>query len=108
MSVWHVYETRGEYEPWWFFEGWESSISKESTFISKENAMDYFIQRIEALKRHNPNVKAKSYSTIAFWKKEEKIFCEACDEDLQLYTGLILMYGDKVYKWNDEEVKPVL
>ncbi|WP_335870809.1 DUF1033 family protein [Bacillus sp. 2205SS5-2] len=108
MSEWHIFETRAEYEPWWFFEGWRATISKSDTFIDKDNALSYFLMRTEELFDRNKNRKAKTYSTLAFWKDEEKIFCEACDDDLQMYTGLILMNGTSIYEWKEEEYEETI
>ena len=32
---------------------------------------------------------------FAFWSEDEINFCEGCDEDLQLYHGVILMKDGK-------------
>ena len=92
---WRVISTKSDAEPWWFFDGWEKDIMKEWTFKNKNEAVEKYIKEIQYFHEKYPHKKMKKYHSIAFWDKREVIFCEACDDDLQVYHGLILFEDDK-------------
>ncbi|MCH2936489.1 DUF1033 family protein, partial [Listeria monocytogenes] len=49
MTKWNVYLTKGEYEPWWLFEEWETSIQEAFSFSDKEAAFLKYQELAEAL-----------------------------------------------------------
>lgn len=94
-NTWRVILTKSDAEPWWFFEGWEKEILKEWSYSDKESAIDKFLEEINILFGEMPNAKTKKYNSIAFWDPNEVVFCDACDDDLQMYYGLIIFENNK-------------
>ncbi|MFD2682108.1 DUF1033 family protein [Bacillus seohaeanensis] len=92
---WKVIITKSDVEPWWFFENWEEDIEKQWTCPTKEEAVEKFIEELKICKEKYPSIKHKNFTTVAFWNPEEIEFCVACDDDLQIYHGLILMENEK-------------
>ncbi|WP_433742520.1 DUF1033 family protein [Falsibacillus pallidus] len=102
-TSWKVILTKGENEPWWFFEGWEKDIVSEYSFEEKHEALIFFHEKLKSLQNEYPHIRQKNDSMAAFWHEEEKEFCEACDDDLQTYHGLLLMQNQKPYVPTYEE-----
>ncbi|WP_179125821.1 DUF1033 family protein [Rossellomorea marisflavi] len=94
-SKWKVIKTKSDAEPWWFFENWERDIVEEWSFDNDVEAIEKYKEQIHHHRSHYPNMKAKHIHSIAFWNPEEIEFCEACDDDLQLFIGLILFKDGK-------------
>ena len=83
------------YEPWWQFDGWEKEIVSRKSFSSAIEA-EAFLQEMKTLfagRYSRQAVKGRAF--IAFWTEEEQVFCEACDDDLQTYHGLIWLVDGK-------------
>ncbi|NMH70245.1 DUF1033 family protein [Bacillus sp. RO3] len=99
---WRVMTTKSDAEPWWFFEGWQKDIVHEWTYHSKDEAMKKYQAEVKRLSALYPNSKAKRLNAIAFWNPEEIFFCEACDDDLQVYHGLIIFENDRPMEMDDE------
>ncbi|MBF2595560.1 DUF1033 family protein, partial [Listeria welshimeri] len=59
MAKWNVYLTKGEYEPWWFFEEWETSIQADFSFSEKEQALAKYQELAGELLRNYPNHQTK-------------------------------------------------
>lgn len=59
MTKWNVYLTKGEYEPWWFFEEWETSIQEDFSFSDKEAAFLKYQELAEALLSNYPKHQTK-------------------------------------------------
>ncbi|WP_175991406.1 DUF1033 family protein [Bacillus sp. Marseille-Q1617] len=93
-NTWKVIMTHSDAEPWWFFEDWKRDIVKEWEFDNKSEAVRKYLDECVALSREFPNMKTKKYNSIAFWNENEVVFCEACDDDLQMYHGIILFEND--------------
>ena len=75
-----VIEMYGDYEPWWFLDGWEEDI------VAKKQFDDYY----EALKYY----KSRSDLMTIFWDPEDQRWCEECDENVQQYHSLFLLEND--------------
>ncbi|MGR3764598.1 DUF1033 family protein [Rossellomorea sp. NS-SX7] len=89
-NTWKVIMTHSDAEPWWFFENWTRDIVTEWEFDNQKEAIRKYLDESERLSREYPNMKTKKYNSIAFWDESEVLFCEACDDDLQMYHGIIL------------------
>ena len=103
-QTWRVITTKSDAEPWWYFEGWEKDIVKDCTFDSKDGAVDTFLTEMRRLSESYPKSKSKKFHSVAFWNPEEVVFCEACDDDLQLYYGLIIFENDQPMVIKDESI----
>ena len=91
MTKWNVYLTKGEYEPWWFFEEWETSIQELA----------------EALLSNYPKHQTKKDCLLAAWNEEEVEYCEDCEDDIQTFHGLILFFEGEVYQPTPEEKETI-
>lgn len=89
--MYHVYKTKGEYEPWWFFEGWEELITLREAYAEFQEAEVRFRELAEELSRKYPHQKTKKKYLTAFWDEQEVHFCESCDDDIQVYHGVMLL-----------------
>ncbi len=94
MNVWKVLFTKGDAEPWWFFENWENDIFKKSTFSTKEEAVTYYQKEVSEHQTAFPKFKEKKGSLAAFWDPEEKEYCDPCDDFVQVYYGILLLEND--------------
>ncbi|WP_102692016.1 DUF1033 family protein [Rummeliibacillus pycnus] len=80
---------KADYEPWWQFEGWEENIVEEKVFDNKEEArifLDATLKKFEEKYMYHAHKKERFW---AFWSDDEIQFCEACDDDIQTYHGII-------------------
>ncbi|OIU71431.1 DUF1033 family protein [Rossellomorea aquimaris] len=96
--------TRSDAEPWWFFEDWQKDIVKIWEYEKESEAIQKYKTEISRLRNKFPNVKTKNYQSIVFWNPEEMEFCEACDDDVQIYHGIILFEDEQPMKV-DEKLK---
>jgi hypothetical protein len=85
---------KADFEPWWAFEGWEEHIIKKSTFNNQQEALVYLNELLTEFREKFPKEKGKDEIYWAFWSEKEQCFCDSCDDDLQLYHGII---------WNELE-----
>ncbi|WP_088006274.1 DUF1033 family protein [Indiicoccus explosivorum] len=83
------------YEPWWQFDGWEKEVVSRKLFSTAAEAKSFFMEMKDAFAVRYPYQSAKGEAFIAFWTEEEQVFCEACDDDLQTYHGLIWLVDGK-------------
>lgn len=89
MSMFEVIYMKADYEPWWLFEGWEQHIVEKHTFETQADAQSYLNEKQVELRGKFPKEKVKDEKYWAFWSEKEVCFCESCDDDLQIYHGLI-------------------
>lgn len=80
---------KADYEPWWKFDGWEKHIIEKVSFQEEEEALIYLNKLLEKFRREFPFEKEKEMKYWAFWSVKEQCFCDSCDEDLQIYHGVI-------------------
>ncbi|WP_041090009.1 DUF1033 family protein [Jeotgalibacillus soli] len=90
-------QTKSDAEPWWFLEGWEEDVIEQWTFSEKETAFAKYVNKIQELSVKYPKNRIKKGTQIAFWNEDEILFCESCDDDLQIYHGLLIMYNNSPY-----------
>lgn len=83
---------KADYEPWYEFEGWEEHIVEQVSFKEENEALEFLNKKLEEFRRNFPFEKVKGDKYWAFWSVKEQCFCDSCDEDLQIYHGII---------WND-------
>nr|WP_276310213.1 DUF1033 family protein [Bacillus salacetis] len=102
MASYSVIRMSGEAEPWWFFSDWEKDITEKMEFTNEKEAFEQFLALVRELSGEYKNRKQKK-NTVAFWDEGEKVFCESCDDDLQIYHGLILMDGKDLKVFTNEE-----
>ncbi|WP_201715112.1 DUF1033 family protein [Rossellomorea arthrocnemi] len=103
-NSWRVLTTKSDAEPWWFFEGWEKDIIKELTFDNRNEAVASFLMELRRLSENYPKSKTKKFHSVAFWDPEDIDFCEACDDDLQVYYGLVIFENDQPMEIQEEAI----
>ena len=82
---------KADFEPWWQFDGWEEHIVSVQQYEDEEQFQFAFAQLIEDFRLKYDYEACKENRYFAFWSTDECEFCEACDEDAQIYHGLIIM-----------------
>ncbi|EUJ51226.1 DUF1033 family protein [Listeria rocourtiae] len=71
MAKFQVIVTKGEYEPWWFFEDWKKDIELSFAYTEKSDAMSQYQVLATELMENYPNsaVKKKMY----YWRLGQKM-----------------------------------
>ncbi|RST73118.1 DUF1033 family protein [Siminovitchia acidinfaciens] len=101
VQNWEVIVMKGDSEPWWFFPEWRNDIIEMYTYSDSEAAIQKYFSLFRQLKEEFEQLKVKKTSLAAFWNKEDVSFCEHCDEDLQLYYGLLILLNGEPYQFPD-------
>ncbi|RHW37693.1 DUF1033 family protein [Lysinibacillus yapensis] len=87
-KVYKIIYMKAEYEPWWKFDGWEEQIVFTKEFLSEKEFQQCLAHTLaEFRKQYKYESKKNNY--FAFWKDEERVYCEACEDDIQVYHGII-------------------
>lgn len=81
---------KADFEPWWQFEGWESQIVSTNLYETKEEFEDALEKMLQEFRSKFEFEDRRKDKFIAFWNEEECEFCEGCDEDVQIYHGIIV------------------
>ncbi len=82
-----------DYEPWWQFDEWEQAIQQESVHTTIQEAEAALAVLLEKFRANYPNELVKD-DMYAFWKEGEIVYCEACEDDGQIYHGLFIQKID--------------
>ena len=80
---------KADYEPWWKFEGWEEHIVNTVKFDTEDEALTYLNKTLAEFRNKFPLEKTKENKYWAFWSVKEQCYCDSCDDDLQIYHGII-------------------
>lgn len=88
---------KADFEPWWMFEGWEESIVSRIPCKDKEEMEEHLANLLKKLREENDHATVKNNCFYAFWSTKETCFCEACDEDLQIYHGVMVLKESKPF-----------
>lgn len=95
--MYEIIYMKADYEPWWMFDGWEEMIRRKKAFSNAVDALQYLEELVAELRSvHDFEVQRKD-CFYAFWSEQEQIYCEGCDDDLQLFHGVIVMKDGKPY-----------
>ncbi|HEY4623541.1 DUF1033 family protein [Solibacillus sp. FSL R7-0668] len=81
---------KADYEPWWQFEGWEAFIVSEQIFETAEQFQEAYEGILENFRQQYDNEATKDERYYAFWSDDECEYCEACDDEAQVYHGIIV------------------
>lgn len=96
--LYEVVYMKADFEPWWLFEGWEEHILTRELFHSKNEAELYLKASVLKLRERYTKEKRKNPYFYAFWSNEEQCFCDSCDEDLQIFHGLLMLFNGEPLK----------
>lgn len=82
---------KADYEPWWMFEDWEKTIQSRQAFETANEALEYLFDLKKKFGAKYKYQEERKDCFFAYWTDSERIFCEGCDEDLQMYHGIIFL-----------------
>ncbi|MFY0519881.1 DUF1033 family protein [Lysinibacillus sp. UGB7] len=88
-NMYTILYMKADYEPWWKFEGWEAFIQTQETFETKEQFEQALQEKLNSFRPVYEHEASKEGKYWAFWSEEESFYCEACDDDAQVYHGII-------------------
>ncbi|MBM7703630.1 DUF1033 family protein [Metabacillus iocasae] len=100
---WRVHIIKGDCEPWLFLDGWENDIKETLEFDQKEEALRQYASLIHHYHQNYENVRSNELALFSFWNEGEKEYCEACDDDLQVFHGVLFAKNDAVYDLEEDE-----
>lgn len=89
--MYEVIKMYGDFEPWWFIDGWEEDIVERQSFQTYEEAFAVFQKEWERFSERFPHERSQDGNMVAFWDEADQYWCQECDEDLQRYHSLLLM-----------------
>jgi hypothetical protein len=93
--MYEVIYMKADFEPWWMFEGWEEEVLSRQTFFEECHARNFLEETLSELRVKYKNESMKKNCFFAFWSENEKLSCEACSDDLQIFHGIILLFEGK-------------
>ncbi|HEP1730970.1 TPA: DUF1033 family protein [Streptococcus pyogenes] len=99
--MYQVIKMYGDWEPWWFIDGWQDDIIDEQQFSDWQEALDYFNQEWQRMKAIFPSYHSQKNLLATFLEKEDKRWCEDCDEDLQQFHSLLLLKNKDIVPSNN-------
>ena len=71
------------------FPGTVDTIVEKKMFGNDEEAKVYLNSLLQEFRLKYPNENSQKGAFWAFWTEDEQEFCEACDDDLQTYHGIL-------------------
>ena len=102
--MYRVIEMYGDFEPWWFIEGWEEDVIMSQSFDKYYDALKYYKLCWFELEKKNPLYKSRSDLMTIFWDPADQRWCDECDEYLQQYHSLALLQDEQAIP--DEKLRP--
>ena len=95
--MYRVIEMYGDYEPWWFLDGWEADVVHSETFENYYEALKFYKEIWVKFSERLPQYKSRSDLMTIFWDPTDQRWCEECDEFLQQYHSIALLEnGQKI------------
>lgn len=94
--MYRVIKMYGDFEPWWFLEGWEEDVVESQTFDDYYVALKSYKKQWLSLADQFPQYQSRSDLMTIFWDPEDQRWCEECGEYLQQYTSLALLVDNHV------------
>ena len=79
---------KADFEPWWQFEGWDDYIVEQWEYDNEQEFNQALQMKLEEMRIKYPHEKMKD-CYYAFWDEKELEYCESCDEDAQVYHGIL-------------------
>ena len=101
--MYRVIEMYGDFEPWWFIEGWEEDVISSKKFENYYDALKYYKSCWFELEKKIPLYKSRGDLMTIFWNPEDKRWCEECDEFLQQYHSLAYWKMVKLYQMKNSD-----
>lgn len=114
--MYQVIKMYGDWEPWWFIEGWQDDIVEEHCFDNWQEALNYYEKEWAQMKIDYSSFHSQRNLLATFWTRSEKRWCEDCYDDLQQYHSILLLkdkdiipkdkYLDRYEQRNDDPTSP--
>lgn len=82
---------KADYEPWWQFEGWEAFVEEELLFETEQALDEALHEKLRDFRSKYEHEQQKEARFFAFWSEDECEYCEACDDESQIFHGLIII-----------------
>ncbi|EHI69071.1 DUF1033 family protein [Streptococcus ictaluri] len=89
--MYQVIKMYGDWEPWWFIDGWQDDILEEKQFENWQEALGYFDQEWQTLRKAYPSFHSQKNLLATFWEKRDTRWCDDCGDDLQQYHSILLL-----------------
>lgn len=89
--MYQVIKMYGDWESWWFIDGWQDDILEEKKFDEWTEAFAYFEEEWQNMRNHFPSYHSQKNLLATFWEKKDTRWCEDCGEDLQQYHSILLL-----------------
>lgn len=90
MSKYKIIYMKADYEPWWQFDGWQEHIVTTEIYETKETFKAALTKKLQLFRGKYPYEKSKDELYYAFWSDEEREYCVACEDDIQVYHGIVI------------------
>ncbi|WP_036198518.1 DUF1033 family protein [Ureibacillus sinduriensis] len=88
--MYQIIYMKADYEPWWQFEGWESTIVSTTLFETEKEFQEGLQATFMDFRQKFEHEASKEDKYYAFWTEEEREYCEACEDDIQIFHGIII------------------
>lgn len=86
---------RADYEPWWMFDDWEDKVVTRRKFSAADSARNYLAELKTDFSLRFSEHEERDAAFTSYWNEEEMEYCEKCEEDLQIFHGLIWLVNGK-------------
>lgn len=90
VKMYKIIYMKADFEPWWKFEDWETHIVETFCFDDKKKFQEGLDALLEKFRKKYKYEEFRDQKYYAFWSEEEKEFCDSCDEEVQIYHGIII------------------
>lgn len=90
-DVFKLIYMKADYEPWWQFEGWEAFVEEELLFETEQALDEALHEKLRSFRSKYEHEQQKEARFFAFWSEDEREYCEACDDESQIFHGLIII-----------------
>ncbi|WEM59833.1 DUF1033 family protein [Streptococcus parauberis] len=94
--MYEVIKMYGDWEPWWFIDGWRDDIIYQKEYEKWEDALADFQNQWNHLKETYPSIHSQKNLLATFWQESEKKWCEDCADDLQQYHSILLLKNNDI------------
>ena len=85
--MYRVIEMYGDFEPWWFIEGWKEDVLMSQSFDKYYDALKYYKTCWFRLEQESPLYKSRSDLMTIFWDPADQRWC---DELALLQDGQVI------------------
>jgi hypothetical protein len=93
--VYEIVYMKADYEPWWMFEDWEKMIQYRKAFSTAKDAHNYLHDLKKEFGEKYTHYEERKNCFFAYWTESERFFCEGCDDDMQIFHGIITLTDGK-------------